>query len=270
MTTVSFVAHPDDDLLFMNPDIAANVWDGHDVWVVYFTAGDIPHRPDKPGGIEYSEMRLNGARAAYARTAGVANEWAFEQMTFGGHPVATNKLVGANVRIVYTYIHAAAGPEDNFGDLWRLLNVPGFEAQPIDGRPPYTYDGFVGMIRGLIAKADPDLIRTSSSIGHREGDHVDHTAGAILVADANTDGAGRTAVLRCEYVGYKVLTFPENVHGFLREKKTEIWDEYWPHDPELNAFSWRAALSRRYQPDGRVFHPGVPWVPPGDFASSVA
>ena len=270
-TTLSFIAHPDDDLLFMNPDIACDVWDGNNVWVVYLTAGDIPQRPGAAyGGIQYTEMRLDGARAAYARTAGVANEWSYEQMTFGGHPVPTNRLVGTNVRIVYTYVHAAAGPEDNFGDLWRLLAVPGFRAQPIDGRPSYTCDEFTGMLRGLIDTAAPDLIRTGSSIGHREGDHVDHTAGAILVADADTDDARRTLVRRFEYDGYKVLGFPENVHGFLRDQKTAIWDAYWPHDPELNAWSWRGALSRRYQPDGRVFHPGSAWVPPADFASSVA
>ncbi|MGW6443550.1 PIG-L family deacetylase [Lentzea sp. NPDC055074] len=271
MTTLSFIAHQDDDLLFMNPDIASDVWDGQDVWIVYLTAGDIPHRPGTSyGGMQYAEMRIDGVRAAYAKTAGVTNDWHYEQMTFGGHPLPTNRLAGTNVRIVYTYVHAAAGPEDNFGDLWRLLNVPGFRARPIDGRPEYTYHGFVGMIRGVIDHVGPDLIRTGSSIGHREGDHIDHTAAAILVADANTDDHGRTAVLRQEYTGYRLLNFPENVEEPLCGKKTEIWDEYWPHDPELNRWSWRGAMSRRYAPEGRLFHPGVPWIPPGDFASSVA
>ncbi|MET9227071.1 PIG-L family deacetylase [Lentzea sp. NPDC003310] len=271
MTTLSFIAHQDDDLLFMNPDIASDVWAGKETWIAYLTAGDIPHRPGTShGGIQYAEMRMDGVRAAYARTAGVANNWHYEEMTFGGHPVSTNRLAGTNVRIVYTYVHAAAGPEDNFGDLWRLLNVPGFQAQPIDGRPAYTYQGFVGMIRGIIDRVAPSLVRTGSSIGHREGDHIDHTAAAILVADANTDAQGRTAVLRQEYTGYRVLAFPENVGGALCAKKTEIWEAYWPHDPELDEWSWRAALSRRYAPEGRLFRPGVPWIPPGDFASSVA
>ncbi|HYG45800.1 MAG TPA: PIG-L family deacetylase, partial [Bordetella sp.] len=37
---LAFVAHLDDDLLFMNPDIAANIGAGGCVQVVYLTASD--------------------------------------------------------------------------------------------------------------------------------------------------------------------------------------------------------------------------------------
>jgi LmbE family N-acetylglucosaminyl deacetylase len=61
-STISFVAHQDDDLLFMNPDIASDVQAGYNVWIVYLTAGQVQFRDE----MEYANQRIVGARAAYA------------------------------------------------------------------------------------------------------------------------------------------------------------------------------------------------------------
>lgn len=268
VTTVSFIAHQDDDLLFMNPDIASDVQAGYNVWIVYTTAGDIPYRAGKNyGGIAYANMRIDGARAAWARGAKVANNWAFEQLTFGGHPLATNRLVGTNLRLVFTFIHAAAGPEDNCGDLYRLWHDPTFVARPIDGRPSYTKSSFIGMLRGILSTANPDYIRTGSTIGHREGDNVDHTSSALLVADADVDSSHRTRIRRDEYQGYIISGFADNVFGYWRDEKTAIWNQYWPHDPELNSTSWQNVMGKQYRPTGRIFNVGTLWQPPTDFNS---
>lgn len=267
-TTVSFSAHQDDDLLFMNPDIASDIQAGFTVWVVYLTAGDIPYRPGKDyGGYAYADMRINGVRAAYARAAKRTNNWSFEQLTLGGHPVASNRLVGTNVRLVYTFIHAAAGPEDNCGDLWRMWHDPAFVAQPIDGRPSYTKSSFTGMLRGVLDATQPDYIRSQSTIGHREGDNVDHTAGALFVADADVNADMTTRFRRDEYTGYAIQNMPDNVSGYWRTEKTAIWNKYWPFDPELNSSSWQNVMGKEYRPTGRIFQPGSPWVPPGDFTT---
>ncbi|WP_410721392.1 PIG-L family deacetylase, partial [Burkholderia sp. SIMBA_048] len=57
---LAFVAHLDDDLLFMNPDIASNVAAGGCVRVVYLTASDAGE------GDTYMLGRERGVRAAYA------------------------------------------------------------------------------------------------------------------------------------------------------------------------------------------------------------
>jgi LmbE family N-acetylglucosaminyl deacetylase len=265
-TTLSFVAHQDDDLLFMNPDIASDIQAGYNVWVVYLTAGEVPERP----AMEYANQRIEGERAAYARAAGRANSWTYEPMYFNGHELATNRLNGTNVHLVFTYVHAAAGacdtPDgDPQGDLYRMLHDDSFVASPIDGRAPYTRASFTGMLRSIIGAVGPDYMRSPSSIGHREGDHVDHTSAAVLVADADTTGNGDTWIRRDEYQGYIIESFPENVSGYWLNEKTAIWDQYWPHDPALNDTSHRAKLSRQYRPEGRIFRPGTPWVGPGDF-----
>ncbi len=270
-TTLSFVAHPDDDLLFMNPDIASDVQAGYNVWVVYMTAGEVWNRPAMP----YADQRIQGERAAYARAARVPNQWTFEPMYFNGHEVATNRLNGTNVRLVFTFIHGASGGctepgQDAYGDLYRMLHDNNFVAHPIDGRAPYNRASFTGMLTSIIATVNPAYIRTNSSIGHREGDHVDHTSAAILAADADTTANGETWIRRDEYQGYVMrddpATYPDNVFGYWRDEKTDIWNAYWPHDPEIpGGWIWSSVLGKQYRLDGRIFWPGIPWVAPGDF-----
>ncbi|RJQ77410.1 hypothetical protein D5S17_15820 [Pseudonocardiaceae bacterium YIM PH 21723] len=261
--SLSFCAHQDDDLLFMNPDIASDIQAGQQVWVVYLTAGEVP-----PGNIEYANKRIDGERAAYARAAKVPNNWVFEPMVFAGHEIATNRLTGTGVRLLFTYIHAADGAHnDPCGDLFRLINQPGFRAQPIDGRPAYDRASFTAMLRAIIETAKPGHIRTQSTLGHRQGDHVDHVAGAILAADANTDAAGKTLIRRDEYQGYMIRDRPDNVSGYWRDEKQAIWDQYWPHDPELQPGAWYDVMGKQYRPEDRIFHPGHPWVAPTDFTN---
>ncbi len=264
-TTVSFVAHPDDDLLFMNPDILADVQAGAEVWVVYLSAGDLPCGEGFPFcGMDYADRRARGVRAAYARSARVADSWTFEALTFGGHRVASNTLDGTGVRLVFTFVHSAGG-SDRVGDLARMVWDEGFVALPIDGRAGYTRGSFVGMLRELLVSADPDGVRTLSTVGHREEvrDHVDHSAGAILAALAGLDENGRTWVRRDEYDGYVIRRRPENWQGYWRNEKVAVWKAYLRHDPLLNAGSWREGMGRQYRE--RVFVEGDPWTPPEDF-----
>ncbi|MET9626510.1 PIG-L family deacetylase [Lentzea sp. NPDC006480] len=269
-TTLTFVAHQDDDLLFMNPDIAMDVEAGNNVWVVYLTAGEV-HTRDP---MSYANMRIEGERAAYAKTARVPNKWTYEELWVNGRPLATNRLNGTNVRLVFTFVHGASGEckdvnGDPRGDLYRMLKDPSYVARPIDGRPSYTRESFTAVLHTLIGYVNPAHIRSSSTIGHRDdpnSDHVDHTSGAIFAAEADLDSARNTWIRRDEYTGYHSRDLPENVFGYWQTRKIEIWDEYWPHDPAVARDSHAYAFSRQIRPDDRVFRPGTPWVPPGDFS----
>ena len=65
------VAHPDDDLLFMNPDLLSSVRSGAETSTIYLTSGESDVRPPEP----YAASRRAGSRAAFAAMAGVADEW---------------------------------------------------------------------------------------------------------------------------------------------------------------------------------------------------
>ena len=72
------VAHPDDDLLFIDPDLAAVVSHATAVRTVVISAGD--------AGLDasYWKSREAGLRAAYARLAGAPNSWTAGTETAGG------------------------------------------------------------------------------------------------------------------------------------------------------------------------------------------
>src|SRR6476659_8864314 len=66
---LNIVAHQDDDILFMNPDILNSVKDGHRQVTVYITAGNIGLNT----GTGYSLEREEGAIAGYSKLLQLAD-----------------------------------------------------------------------------------------------------------------------------------------------------------------------------------------------------
>lgn len=85
-TTMNFVAHEDDDLLFMSPDLLHLVQGGHCVRTVFVTAGDDNQ------GTAYWQGRQAGSEAAYAQMAGVKNAWTTADAGISGHPMTLATL----------------------------------------------------------------------------------------------------------------------------------------------------------------------------------
>ncbi|WP_253769201.1 PIG-L family deacetylase [Goodfellowiella coeruleoviolacea] len=250
---VNFSAHPDDDLLFMNPDIVADIQGGKEVWTVYLTAGDVPF---PAGPLNYANHRVEGELAAYARAAGVPNVWEYDPLFLSGREVSSYVLADAAVRLVFTYIHAA-GPDDWTGDLERLWQDYSFVSYPIDGGDPYTHESLVEMIAELLHEAQPQLIRTQDPDAETE-DHIDHAGGALFVAEADSPD-GITAIRRVEYYSYPIQEMEPNVTGYLKDEKTAVWYEYRPYDDQLVEGDWDNVMDRQYTI--RTFEPGTPWFP---------
>src|SRR5947209_1280724 len=80
-TILNIVAHEDDDLLFLSPDLLHNVQSGGKVRTIYMTAGDAG------AAASYWQGRENGSRAAYAQMSGVANSWTQTDAGIAGHPM---------------------------------------------------------------------------------------------------------------------------------------------------------------------------------------
>lgn len=101
---VNIVAHQDDDILFMNPDLANSITANRPNTTIFLTAGEAGYevgsgRPGDPSvqqcqtldpidREDYARCRQLGARAAYAQMAGVANQWSEQIRTVYG-PVET-------------------------------------------------------------------------------------------------------------------------------------------------------------------------------------
>ncbi len=255
---ISFVAHPDDDLLFLNPDIASDVQHASAIpsWTVYLTAGNIV---TGPSGEPYADQRINGLRAAYARAAKAPNSWSFQLLTLpSGRQLATNYLLAApHVHLVWLYINGAH-QNDADGDLRRMWLDPAFVAQPIDNRPSYTRSSFIATLKLLIAHVNPQFIRLTDPYGQQIGDHVDHAFAGKFAAAANLDGTGKVLREMHSYFGYAARNFTANNSGYWETEKRAIFDAYRPYDSQLQPTSWSEMPTRQHR--RHVWSPGDTWL----------
>ena len=77
-TLVTAVAHLDDDLLFVNPGISDKLAAGWCVTTVHLIGGA------NGANFDYVKLREKGTRLAYARMAGVPDEWIESTVPRGG------------------------------------------------------------------------------------------------------------------------------------------------------------------------------------------
>ena len=130
---LNFVAHQDDDLLILSPDLLHAIRAGGNVRTVYLTAGDAGLHAS------YWQDRESGARAAYAEMAGAANSWTQSDAGVAGHPIPVFTLTGQrNVSLVFLRL-----PDGNFsgsGADWHGGGCVGPEdSLPGQYCPPPTY-----------------------------------------------------------------------------------------------------------------------------------
>ncbi|MFD3804256.1 PIG-L family deacetylase [Streptomyces sp. NPDC058619] len=225
-TVVQVVAHPDDDLFFMNPDLSRSISTGVEVATVYLTSGESdgrneahgPHLEDPARPADraaYAEARQNGIRAAYAEMATGDRTSAWRRTavpTAGGGGAEVDVLVARpHVSLVWMQLREARSISDDNPDSLRGLwdgRVPALGSQLTSGTPvrapfSYTREQAVEAIAGVFARYRPTTIRTQDPTpGRSPGgaflDHQDHVYGARFVqaaaeryAQSNGAGSGR-------------------------------------------------------------------------------
>ena len=95
-SALTIVAHEDDDLIFVNPDIITDIRANRCVRTIFLAAGD--------AGNEYPDSlyRENGPEAAYAQMVGVADNWTTISDDIPGRNITVRALVGRpNVSIAF-------------------------------------------------------------------------------------------------------------------------------------------------------------------------
>lgn len=207
---VQIVAHPDDDLFFMNPDLSRSLTAGVPLTTVYLTSGEADGRNEAAGGAakdpeqpadraHYAEARQNGIRCAYAQmvTGDRTSAWQRTVVpTVGGGQAEVDVLVGhPQINLVWLQMREArtttAETPQSLRGLWNG-EIPALEAQLASGSPvtqPFTYtkDQVVQVIAGVLTKYRPTTIRMQDPTPGREQlsgkytDHQDHMYGARFV-----------------------------------------------------------------------------------------
>ena len=229
-TVLSVVAHQDDDLLFMNPDLENELRNGSCAVTVFVTAGDIG------AGTSYWVERELGPQSAYNTMLGLAENtsWSANQRTFAGHSVHTVTSGGAgNVTLIYLRLpdgglQGNGFPSTGNESLAKLADGRISTIDAIDGSATYTRSGLVEMLAAIVAATAPTAVHTQDARAG-QADHIDHIVTAQFSQEALIGFTGTVEAYR----GYTIANEPANVTGAELTRKTAALVAYSNHDPYL-------------------------------------
>ncbi len=225
------VAHPDDDLLFMNPDLK-NQLSVRCVRTIYVTAGDDGRHTG------YWMRRQSGIEAAYASMIGLPNEWNDSLITLDDHNILTRTLNGYGaaslvfLRLPDGGTSGAGFADTGFSSIKNLYDNRKLVLSTIDGRSTYNYSQLAKIISSIIFADKPDRIFTSLSGGYlSSGDHSDHLQVGLLAVNAKASTKSR-AILT-QYVGYPSNSLPANLSTEQTAQKKAVFDVYASEDSAI-------------------------------------
>ncbi|MGW8351047.1 PIG-L family deacetylase [Streptomyces wedmorensis] len=215
-SVMQIVAHPDDDLFFMNPDVSQSLRSGSPLTSVYLTAGEsdgVNARPGDAAGAEpdkagYAEARQNGIRAAYAEMATGSRTGTWDRTsipTAGGAAAEMDTLrTKPQIKLVWLQLREAGSIS---GDRPQSLNglwhdrIHALDSQRATGTPvaadfTYTKDQVVATLTGLLDRFRPTFVRMQDPTPGtwretKHGAETNHQAGTEAGAGSATKaGAG--------------------------------------------------------------------------------
>ncbi|KAI9374713.1 hypothetical protein BJX61DRAFT_550940 [Aspergillus egyptiacus] len=224
--TLNFVAHEDDDLLFLSPDLLTQIQSGRSVRTVFLTAGDAGNGP------EYWTMRQEGSRAAYASMSNAANSWTQSDAGVDGYNIPVFTL-DSNPDISLAFLQL---PDGNIGG--EGFNGAGSLKQLWEGTvasltswagSTYTKDGLIEVLRQLGDAYEHDSINTHDFVhSYGDGDHSDHYTTGYLVKEAFGDCERGEDIT--SYMGYPVENMPVNLDESTLEQKKAVFYTYASYD----------------------------------------
>lgn len=215
------VAHPDDDLLFMNPALETDIKGTTGVVTVYATSGD--------GGDPSNDIwrdREVSVRSAHAAMAGVADAWSCAAATYASKPAVKCTLTARPaIRTIFLRILD--------GDVEALGN--GDPAGTVDDSAVFTPAQFTATLTAIMAEVQPGHVGVLDATQAHGSDHQDHINSAQFMLDvARADGVARQLTL---YRGYSMYepsfasapipaASPENLTTAQYQEKLRIIQVY--------------------------------------------
>ena len=249
-TTLNIVAHEDDDLLFLSPDLLHAIQAGHTIRTVFLTAGD------SGAGADYWQGRESGVQAAYAQMCGIDNSWTQTDAGITGHPIPVFTLSG-HPSVSLAFMRLPDGNIDGFGfastnhkSLQHLWTGSISTIDAIDGSSSYSKATLISTLTSLMSYFQPDQINTQDYVGtYGDGDHSDHHSVAYLVQAAVQQYTTLHSLIG--YEGYTTSSRLANITGANLTSKQNAFYAYAHHDrlvggvPEIFPESWRMNVRLR-------------------------
>ncbi|KAK6824451.1 hypothetical protein RU639_004910 [Aspergillus parasiticus] len=231
--TLNIVAHQDDDLLFLSPDLLHEIQGGRRVRTVFLTAGDAGEVSNG-----YWEQRQAGSQAAYAQMADVSDIWTQSDAGIEGKNIPTFTLDGnPDVSLVFLQLPDGNGLGDGFpstgsASLQKLWQSEISSIQTVNGSTSYTSDELLDTLATLMSDFNPDRINTQDyAHAYGDGDHSDHHTTAYYVQKA-AERYSTTHTLT-GYTGYSIASMAQNVFGDDLNAKQSAFFTYAAHDSKV-------------------------------------
>ncbi|WP_199442566.1 PIG-L family deacetylase [Umezawaea beigongshangensis] len=233
------VAHEDDDLIFINPDVQLGVQRGAPTRTVYVTAGEF--NGNGTTRELYAAQRRAGVCAAYASMAGVADRWTRTSRTFAGRAVEVDVLVGApHVELVFLglpdggdslQLDALTRLWDDAQETAHTIVYPG---SPVQQSLVYTGAGLTAVLVALLADSAPTAVfaQDPEPDPRDAPDHADHVACARFARAAfeiHATGTG-TRPLLVEHRGYGTQGWAQNLSQQAVSTKSAVYGVYAAQD----------------------------------------
>jgi len=263
-TIMNIVAHEDDDILFMNPDIIHELDQGYCERSIYITAGDAGE------GIFYYISRQKGSEAAYAQMLHIPNVWIEKIIQLAPNEYVTMASPKNNTKVTLVFFHLPDGGLENTGfaptgfqTITKLFRGNIKTIDSVDRQSSYTLPNLENALINLMTFFTPAEIRTQSTYSGDNTpikDHPDHnTVGAIVTIAAgqyNNDIYGNLTSIPVEYYeGYPMRLSPANVFGDDLLLKEAAYVAYGTFDPSTcstvaqcnQIATYSSYLARQYQ-----------------------
>ena len=230
-SSMNIVAHQDDDLLFMNPDIYKEIQKGYCERTVYVTAGDAGN------GKYYWLSREEASEKAYSIMIGKPNiEWNLNTVKLNDYEYVqiANPVGNSKISLIFMLcpdgnLKGQGFSKDNSESLQKLYNGSINKIHTVDGQSFYSRNDLINALLLLMNTYRPDEIKTQET--SNPVDHSDHkTVGLFTTAAYSSYNSslfhGLVNIPFAYYEGYEIRTMKSNVSANDLKTKTDIFSAY--------------------------------------------
>ena len=201
-THLVVVAHQDDDLIFMHPDLDDAIARGESMTIVFVTQGLASEGEDK------ITARSAGTEAAYTHVAH-SDAWQCGWIQVAGLPVKHCRLADQPLSLVYLgYPDGGEAGEhaDSLLHLWEGTIAATTTIGALTA--PITRDQLVAEVAAIVSATSPRVIHTQDLGADHGRDHPDHVMVGALTAVAIARSGSNADVIA--YRGYNTPFEPVN------------------------------------------------------------
>ena len=237
-TDMNIVAHEDDDLLFMNPDVLQSIQAGYCIRTIYVTAGNAGL------GKEYWTQRQQGAEAAYSEMTGASTIWDQQYIKLTNDEAITVASPQGDTNISLIFLNLPDGNvngqgflSSDFESLAKLNAGHIATITSVDESSTYTLTGLVSALESLMHAYQPTIIRTQATYDTLKAvpEHSDHMAVGqitqLAYAKYETDALDNQVIIPLKfYIGYPIREMTPNVTGNELVQKSAAFFVYAMHD----------------------------------------